>query len=230
MPLASIASMERGVGALTVNQLGQLPAVSVSYNQPQGVALGATVDEINKLKSQLGWPPTVSSAFYGNTKIFQDATAGQNLMILGAILTIYIVLGILYESFIHPLTILSGLPAAAAGALGSLWLFGFDLSIIAVIGLLMLIGIVKKNAIMMIDVAIKLRRDGMSARDAIHKACLMRFRPIMMTTLAALMAALPIALGTGASAELRQPLGVAVAGGLSVSQALTLFITPGLFI
>lgn len=230
VPLASIATIERGVGALTVNQLGQLPAVSVSYNQPQGVALGATVDEINKLKSQLGWPPTVSSAFYGNTKIFQDATAGQNLMILGAVLTIYIVLGILYESFIHPLTILSGLPAAAAGALGSLWLFGFDLSIIAVIGLLMLIGIVKKNAIMMIDVAIKLRREGMSARDAIHKACLMRFRPIMMTTLAALMAALPIAMGTGASAELRQPLGVAVAGGLIVSQALTLFITPVLYI
>ncbi|HEY4994977.1 MAG TPA: efflux RND transporter permease subunit, partial [Aestuariivirga sp.] len=168
-------------------------------------------------------------SFYGNTKTFQDSTAGQGLLILGAILTIYIVLGILYESFIHPLTILSGLPAAAAGALSSLWLFGFDLSIIAVIGLLMLIGIVKKNAIMMIDVAITLRRQGMTARDAIHKACLMRFRPIMMTTLAALMAALPIALGTGASAELRQPLGVAVAGGLIVSQALTLFITPVLY-
>ncbi|MEO9167757.1 MAG: efflux RND transporter permease subunit, partial [Aestuariivirga sp.] len=230
VPLAAFATITRGVGALTVNQLGQLPAVSVSFNSPQGVALGDSVNEIKKLKTQLGWPPTVSTSFYGNTKTFQDSTAGQGLLILGAILTIYIVLGILYESFIHPLTILSGLPAAAAGALSSLWLFGFDLSIIAVIGLLMLIGIVKKNAIMMIDVAITLRRQGMTARDAIHKACLMRFRPIMMTTLAALMAALPIAIGTGASAELRQPLGVAVAGGLIVSQALTLFITPVLYI
>ena len=230
VPLASFATIDRGVGALSVNQLGQLPAVNVSYNLPQGVALGDTVSEINKLKTELGWPPTVSTGFYGNTKTFQDSTNGQGLLILGAILTIYIVLGILYESFIHPLTILSGLPAAAAGALGALWIFGFDLSIIAVIGLLMLIGIVKKNAIMMIDVAITLRRKGMSARDAIHKACLMRFRPIMMTTLAALMGALPIALGTGASAELRQPLGVAVVGGLVISQALTLFITPVLYI
>jgi len=230
IPLASFATIERGVGALTVNQLGQLPAVNVSYNLPPGVALGATVDEINKLKTDMGWPPSVSTGFYGNTKTFQDSTAGQGYLILGAILTIYIVLGILYESFIHPLTILSGLPAAAAGALGSLWLFGFDLSIIAVIGLLMLIGIVKKNAIMMIDVAISLRRGGMSAKDAIHKACLMRFRPIMMTSLAAAMGALPIALASGASAELRQPLGVAVVGGLVVSQALTLFITPVLYI
>ena len=230
VPLASFATIDRSVGALGVNQLGQLPAVNVSFNSPPGIALGASVEEVNKLKADLGWPPTVSTGFYGNTKIFQDATAGQVWLILGAILTIYIVLGILYESFIHPLTILSGLPAAAAGALGSLWLFGFDLSIIAVIGLLMLIGIVKKNAIMMIDVAIAQRREGLSARDAIHKACLMRFRPIMMTTLAALMGALPIALAAGASSELRQPLGVAVAGGLIVSQALTLFITPVLYI
>jgi HAE1 family hydrophobic/amphiphilic exporter-1 len=178
----------------------------------------------------LNWPTSVSTGFYGTTKTFQDSTAGQGMLILGAILTIYIILGILYESFIHPLTILSGLPAAAAGALGALWIGGFDLSIIAVIGLLMLIGIVKKNAIMMIDVAIGLRRSGMSARDAIHKACLMRFRPIMMTTLAALMGTLPIALATGASSELRQPLGVAVTGGLIVSQALTLFITPVLYV
>jgi len=230
VPLATFATIDRSVGALSVNQLGQLPAVNVSYNLPPGVALGATVEEINRLKTELGWPPTVTTGFYGNTKTFQDSTNGQSLLILGAILTIYIVLGILYESFIHPLTILSGLPAAAAGALGSLWLFGFDLSIIAVIGLLMLIGIVKKNAIMMIDVAINLRREGMSPRDAIHKACLMRFRPIMMTSLAAAMGALPIALASGASAELRQPLGVAVVGGLVVSQALTLFITPVLYI
>ena len=151
-------------------------------------------------------------------------------MILGAIVTIYTVLGILYESFVHPLTILSGLPAAAAGALLTLEIFGYDLSIIAVIGLLMLIGIVKKNAIMMIDVALKLQREGISSREAIHQACLMRFRPIMMTTLAALMGTVPIALGAGANAELRQPLGVAVVGGLVVSQTLTLFVTPVLFL
>jgi hydrophobic/amphiphilic exporter-1 (mainly G- bacteria), HAE1 family len=156
--------------------------------------------------------------------------ANQGPLILGAIVTIYIVLGILYESFVHPLTILSGLPAAAAGALLTLELFGYDLSIIAMIGLLMLIGIVKKNAIMMIDVALKLQRERISSREAIHDACLMRFRPIMMTTLAALVGTVPIALGTGASAELRQPLGVAVVGGLIVSQTLTLFVIPALFL
>ncbi len=230
VPLGTFSRIERNSGALTLNQLGQLPAVTVSFNLPNGVALGSATDEITKLKSDLNWPVAVSTAYYGTAKTFQDSTAGQGYLILGAILTIYIILGILYESFIHPLTILSGLPAAAAGALGALWLGGFDLSIIAVIGLLMLIGIVKKNAIMMIDVAIRLRREGMAARDAIHKACLMRFRPIMMTTLAAMMGALPIALAAGASSELRQPLGVAVVGGLVVSQALTLFITPVLYI
>lgn len=230
VPVSSFATVERSSGALTVNQLGQLAAVSISYNLPDGVALGSTVTEIEKLKQDIGFPANVSTNFYGTAKTFQDSTANQGLLILGAILTIYIVLGILYESFIHPLTILSGLPAAAAGALFSLKIFGFDLSIIAVIGLLMLIGIVKKNAIMMIDVAINLRRNGMSPHDAIVKACNMRFRPIMMTTLAALMGALPIALAAGASSELRQPLGIAVAGGLVVSQTLTLFVTPVLYV
>ncbi len=230
VPISSFADIKRTNGALTVNQLGQLAAVSISYNLPDGVALGTSVAEIDKLKQQMGFPQNVTTGFYGTAKTFQDSTANQGLLILGAILTIYIVLGILYESFIHPLTILSGLPAAAAGALFSLKIFGFDLSIIAVIGLLMLIGIVKKNAIMMIDVAIHLRRQGMSPRDAIARACNMRFRPIMMTTLAALMGALPIALAAGASSELRQPLGVAVVGGLIVSQTLTLFVTPVLYI
>jgi HAE1 family hydrophobic/amphiphilic exporter-1 len=230
VPISSFAKVERSFGALTVNQLGQLAAVTISYNLPDGVALGSTVTEIEKLKQDIGFPANVSTGFYGTAKTFQESTANQGLLILGAILTIYIVLGILYESFIHPLTILSGLPAAAAGALFSLKIFGFDLSIIAVIGLLMLIGIVKKNAIMMIDVAIHLRRSGMEPRDAIAKACNMRFRPIMMTTLAALMGALPIALAAGASSELRQPLGVAVVGGLIVSQTLTLFVTPVLYV
>jgi hydrophobic/amphiphilic exporter-1 (mainly G- bacteria), HAE1 family len=230
VPLGAFSHVETTAGPLTINQLGQLPAVTISYNLPDGVALGSTVAELDKLKAQIGMPNSITTNYYGTAKTFQDSTASQGMLILGAILTIYIVLGILYESFIHPLTILSGLPAAAAGALLSLELFGYDLSIIAIIGLLMLIGIVKKNAIMMIDVASTLQRQGMNAREAIYKACLMRFRPIMMTTLAALMGTLPIALGTGASAELRQPLGVAVVGGLIVSQTLTLFVTPVLFL
>jgi len=229
-PLSAFAKIETGAGLLTVNQLGQLPAVTLSFNLPEGVSLGSSIAELDKLKEQIGLPKGISTAFYGTAKTFQDSVANQGWLILGAIITIYIVLGILYENFIHPLTILSGLPAAAAGALLALELFGFDLSLIAVIGLLMLIGIVKKNAIMMIDVALTLRRSGMSAREAIEKACVMRFRPIMMTTLAALMGTLPIAFGAGASAELRQPLGVAVVGGLIVSQTLTLFVTPVLYL
>ncbi|HEY4191449.1 MAG TPA: efflux RND transporter permease subunit, partial [Mesorhizobium sp.] len=230
VPLGPFAHVERTAGALTVNQLGQLPAVTVSYNLPQGVALGDTVTRINALKEQIGLPKTISTTFAGTAKTFQDSLANQGLLVGGAILTIYIVLGILYESFIHPLTILTGLPSAVLGALLALRLAGMDLSVIAIIGVLMLIGIVKKNGIMMIDVAIQLRREGRTPAEAIHEACLMRARPIMMTTLAALMGTIPIALGTGASAELRQPLGVAVVGGLLVSQALTLFVTPVLYL
>ena len=163
VPIGAFARIERNAGLLTVNQLGQLPAVTISYNLPNGVALGDSIKEIDRLKTRLGVPQAVSTTFYGTAKTFEDAAANQGLLILGAIITIYIVLGILYESFIHPLTILSGLPAAAAGALLAIGWSGFDLSVIAVIGLLMLIGIVKKNAIMMIDVALTLRRDGASA-------------------------------------------------------------------
>lgn len=230
VPLGAFAKVERKAGPLAINQLGQLPAVTISYNLPAGVALGESTDRITELKNEIGFPATVSTTYAGTAKTFQDSTASQGLLILGAVLTIYIVLGILYESFIHPLTILSGLPSAVVGALIALTLFGMDLSIIAVIGILMLIGIVKKNGIMMVDVAVVLRRGGMSPREAIHKACLMRFRPIMMTTLAALMGTLPIALGAGASAELRQPLGVAVVGGLLVSQVLTLLVTPVIYL
>jgi HAE1 family hydrophobic/amphiphilic exporter-1 len=230
VPLGAFAHVERTAGPLTVNQLGQLPAVTISYNLPDGVALGDSVKAIDAIKAEIGVPAGVSTTYAGTAKTFQDSLANQGLLIGAAILTIYIVLGILYESFIHPLTILSGLPSAVFGALLALRLFNFDLSVIAIIGLLMLIGIVKKNAIMMIDVAIELRREGLTALEAIHKACLLRFRPIMMTTLAALMGTLPIAIGSGASAELRQPLGVVVVGGLLVSQALTLFVTPVIYL
>jgi HAE1 family hydrophobic/amphiphilic exporter-1 len=230
VPLGAFATVERTAGPLAVNQLGQLPAVTISFNLPAGVSLGTSTDRIEAIKAELHLPHTVSTTYAGTAKTFQDSAANQGLLILAAILTIYIVLGMLYESFIHPLTILSGLPSAVLGALLALRLAGMDISIIALIGILMLIGIVKKNGIMMVDVAIDLRRSGMSPVDAIHRACLMRFRPIMMTTLAALMGTLPIALGAGASAELRQPLGVAVVGGLLVSQPLTLFVTPVIYL
>jgi hydrophobic/amphiphilic exporter-1 (mainly G- bacteria), HAE1 family len=231
VPLSAFARVSREAGPVTVNQAGQLTAVTLSFNLPAGVSLGTATTALDAIKQQIGLPATVSTSYAGTAQVFEQATGNLGLLIGAAVVVIYLVLGILYESFIHPLTILSGLPSAAFGALAALDWFGFDLSIIAVIGLLMLIGIVKKNAIMMIDVALQFRReDDWTAPEAIREACLRRFRPIMMTTFCALLGVLPIALGTGVSSELRQPLGVAVVGGLLVSQALTLFITPVIFV
>jgi HAE1 family hydrophobic/amphiphilic exporter-1 len=226
VPLDALVGLQAGVGPLTVNHSGQVPSVTLSFNLAPGIALSQATDEVDRLARE-SLPDTVAAVFQGTAQAFKDSLKGLGLLLVLSILVIYMVLGVLYESFIHPLTILSALPLAGLGALLTLMLFGSDLNIYAFVGIIMLVGLVKKNGIIMIDFALDAqRKEGKSPREAIHEACVVRFRPIMMTTMAAFFGTLPIALGLGAGAEARRPLGLAVVGGLVLSQSLTLFVTP----
>jgi multidrug efflux pump subunit AcrB len=216
---------------LQINHQGQFPAVTLSFNLASGAALGDAVNAVEQSLGQMSLPATLHGSFQGNAKAFKASTGSQPWLIIAAILAVYVVLGVLYESYIHPLTILSTLPSAGLGALLALWLLNYELNVISMIGIILLNGIVKKNAIMMVDVALEAERaQNISATDAIHRACRLRFRPIMMTTGAALFGALPLAFGVGSGSELRAPVGVALVGGLLISQVLTLFTTPVIYL
>jgi len=231
VPLSTFTHLEERETALAINHQGQFPVVTISFNLAPGKSIGDAVEAVNKAKQELNLPPSVNAEFQGSARAFQASLANEPILILAALIVVYIVLGVLYESYIHPITILSTLPSAGVGAILALLLFHIDLSVIALIGIILLIGIVKKNAIMMIDFALEAEREhGMEPEEAIYQACLLRFRPIMMTTMAALLGGLPLALGQGTGSELRRPLGITIVGGLIVSQILTLFTTPVVYL
>ena len=231
VPLSQIASLIPAVAPVVVNHQGQFPSVTLSFNLAPDATIGAAVSAVQKATRDLHLPPSIATSFQGNAQAFQSSLSTTPPLILAALFAVYIILGMLYESTIHPLTILSTLPSAGLGALITLMLVGRPLDVIGIIGIILLIGIVKKNGIMLVDVALEEQRDhGLSSEDAIHHACLLRFRPILMTTMCALFGGVPLMLGTGTGSEIRQPLGYAIVGGLLVSQVLTLFTTPVVFI